>query len=68
MKYVGEQFLIKENSFRIEKSLVIFLPLEMVGERGPVFSSLNSLEVSDLNRFAEKSKIIIENVNHDNIH
>lgn len=33
MKYVGEQFLIKENSFRIEKSLVIFLPLEMVGER-----------------------------------
>lgn len=68
MKYVGEQFLIKENSFRIEKSLVIFLPLEMVGERGPVFSSLNSLEVSDLNRFAEESKIIIENVNHDNIH
>lgn len=34
MKYVGEKFLFKENLFRIENSLVIYLPLQMVGELG----------------------------------
>lgn len=48
MKCVGGKFLMKEKSFRIENSLVIYLPLEMVGELGPVLSSLNRLGVSDL--------------------
>lgn len=50
---------MKEKSFRIENSLVIYLPLEVVGELGPVLSSL---------RVAEKSKIIKGNVSPDIIH
>lgn len=59
---------MKKNSFRNKNSLVIYLPFEMVGELGPVFSSLNSLEVSDVNRVAEKSKLTKGNVNYDIIH